>query len=53
MKRFVPAILALSVMAGIAGKVYAQTAEEISPNDTKHYYEQLDREGRGGNSGGN
>ena len=52
MRKIAAAMLALSVLAGIAGKVYAQTAEEVSPNDTKHFYEQLDREGRGGNSNG-
>ena len=37
-------LLALSIMSGIAGQVFAATADEISPNNTKPFYDQLDRE---------
>lgn len=48
MKTIASTLLALSVLTGVTGRVYAQTADEVSPNDTKQYYEQLDRENRGG-----
>jgi hypothetical protein len=50
LKHLTPALLALSVLAGIAGRVEALTANEINPNDTSNYYQQLDRESRGGAS---
>jgi hypothetical protein len=39
-----------TVLAGIAGRAEALTANEISPNDAANYYQQLDRESRGGAS---
>ena len=50
MKTMTSAILALSVLAGIAGRVQAQTADEINPNNTERFYQQLDGENRGGQS---
>ena len=51
-KKITSLLLALSVLAGITGRVYAQTANEVSPNDTKQFYDQLDRENRGGQGQG-
>ena len=42
LKTLTPPLHALSVLVGIAGQVMAQTADEISPNNSKDYYEQLD-----------
>jgi hypothetical protein len=50
MRTFASTLLALSFLTGVAGQVYAQT-EDPNPNDTKQFYEQLDRENRGGNAG--
>jgi hypothetical protein len=50
LRHLTPALLALSVLAGMAGQVEALTANEINPNDTGNFYQQLDRESRGGNS---
>jgi len=50
MRTIASTLLALSVLAGIAGKAYA---DDPSPNDTKQFYGQLDREGRGGQGNGN
>jgi hypothetical protein len=50
MKTMTSAFLALAVLAGIAGRVQAQTADEINPNNTERFYQQLDRENRGGQS---
>ena len=50
LKTLTPPLLALSVLAAIAGRVEALTANEINPNDTGNFYQQLDRESRGGNS---
>lgn len=47
MKIVTSTILALSLLAGVAGKVIAASSDEMSPNDPK-YLDQLDREGRGG-----
>jgi hypothetical protein len=52
MKRLVSALLALAAFAGVAGQALAASSDEISPKDTKRYYDQMDRENRGGNSGG-
>jgi hypothetical protein len=41
------AALAFSILAGIAGQVYAESANEMSPNNPGYIY-QLDRESRGG-----
>jgi hypothetical protein len=48
MKTLTSTLLALSVLAGVSGRVIAQGPTDPSPNDTKNFYEQLDREGRGG-----
>jgi hypothetical protein len=40
--------VAISMLGGVAGQAFAQTADEISPNDTKQFYNQMDRESRGG-----
>ena len=48
MKTIASALLGLSVLTGIIGQVYAQTADEVNPNNTKQFYDQLDREKRGG-----
>ena len=40
-------LVALSVLAGVAGQVNAATADEMSPNSSG-YLDQLDRENRGG-----
>jgi hypothetical protein len=37
-------LIALSALAGAA-----RAADDISPNDTKRFFDQLDRDGRGGN----
>jgi hypothetical protein len=50
MRTIASTLLALSVLAGIAGKAYA---DDPNPNDTKHFYGQLDHEGRGGQGNGN
>ena len=50
MRVLIPLTVAASIAAGLAGQVLAQTANERSANDPK-FLEQLDREGRGGNSG--
>jgi hypothetical protein len=47
MKTFASAALALSILAGIAGQVYAETANEMNANNPG-YLDQLDRETRGG-----
>ena len=47
MKIMTATALALSILAGIAGQVYAQSADEMSANNAK-YLDQLDRESRGG-----
>ena len=47
MKAIASAVLALSVLVGIAGQDYAETADEMSANNPK-YLDQLDRESRGG-----
>jgi len=47
MRRFASGLLSLAMLAGIAGSVSAQT-EDPDPNDTKQFYEELDRESRGG-----
>jgi hypothetical protein len=48
MRMLTSTLLALSVLAGVSGRVLAQTANEIDPNDSKEFYQQLDRENRGG-----
>jgi hypothetical protein len=50
MRTLIPFTLAAAIIAGIAGQVLAATADEISPNATKQFYEQMDRENRGGNA---
>jgi hypothetical protein len=52
MRAIVSSLLALAILGGIAGRVIAQTSDEISPNDSKRFYEQMDREGRGGQGQG-
>ena len=47
MKTIAATALALSILAGIAGQVYAQSANEMNANNEK-YLDQLDRESRGG-----
>jgi hypothetical protein len=47
MKTIASAALAFSILAGIAGQVYAQSANEMNPNNPG-YIDQLDRESRGG-----
>jgi hypothetical protein len=47
MRAITSTLLALSVLTGIVGQVYAQT-NEPDPNASKQFYEQLDRETRGG-----
>ena len=44
--------LAMSMLGGVAGRVLAETADEINPNDTRSFYDQMDREGRGGQGQG-
>jgi hypothetical protein len=44
--------LAVSMLGGIAGSVLAQTANDTNPNNTKQFYDQMDREGRGGQGQG-
>jgi|HubBroStandDraft_4_1064222.scaffolds.fasta_scaffold2718010_1 hypothetical protein len=51
-RRLVSAFLAIATFSGIAGQVLAASSDDISPRDTKRYYDQLDRENRGGNSNG-
>lgn len=51
MKAIVSALLGLAILGGVAGRVMAQASDEINPNDTKRFYEQLDREDRGGHPG--
>jgi hypothetical protein len=48
MKTIASMLLALSVLAGLSGRGVAQGPDDPSPNDTKNFYQQLDREGRGG-----
>jgi hypothetical protein len=50
--RFIIFALAMSVLGGVAGRALAETADYISPNDTKNFYDQMDREGRGGQGQG-
>lgn len=52
MKAIVSATLALAMLGSVAGTALAQTSDEISPNDTKRFYDQMDREGRGGQGQG-
>jgi hypothetical protein len=47
MKTIASVALAFSILAGIAGQVYAESANEMSPNQPG-YIDQLDRESRGG-----
>jgi hypothetical protein len=47
MKTIASAALAFSILAGIAGQVYAESVNEMSPNQPG-YIDQLDRESRGG-----
>jgi hypothetical protein len=44
--------LAMSLLGGVAGSVLAETSDEISPNDTRNFYDQMDRENRGGGGSG-
>ena len=44
--------LAASILGGIAGSVLAETSDYISPNDTRNWYDQMDRENRGGGGSG-
>jgi hypothetical protein len=46
MRTIVSAAMALGLLAGSAGATLAQT--DPSPDDAKSFYDQLDREGRGG-----
>jgi hypothetical protein len=50
MRALIPFTVAAAIVAGFAGQVLAQTANETSPNDPK-FLEQMDRENRGGNAG--
>jgi hypothetical protein len=50
MRVLIPLTVAASIVAGFAGQVFAQTADERSANDPK-FLEQMDRESRGGNTG--
>ena len=42
----------MSVLGGVAGRALAETSDYINPNDTRNFYEQMDREGRGGQGQG-
>jgi hypothetical protein len=42
----------MSVLGGVAGRALAETVDYISPNDTRNFYDQMDREGRGGQGSG-
>ena len=44
--------LAVSILASFAGRVLAETSDYINPNATSDYYDQMDREGRGGQGQG-
>ena len=48
MKMIGSTLLALSVLTGITGQVYAQTTDQVNPNNTKQFYQQLDRDNRVG-----
>ena len=48
MKTVTPILIVLSILASVAGQVVAQTADQTDPNNTKRYFEQLEREGRTG-----
>jgi|GEM_PF-3006090 len=48
--RTLAAALLLTLAGALAGPALAQTADEIDPNDSKSFYDQMDREGRGGSS---
>ena len=50
--RIITLALAMSLLGGVAGRVLAETADEINPNDTRNFYDQMDREGRGGQGQG-
>jgi hypothetical protein len=50
--RTLSAAVLFAILTGIAGQAYAATADEINPNNTKSFYDQMDREGRGGNANG-
>jgi hypothetical protein len=49
MRTIIAATLALGTLAGIAGTAFAQ--DDPSPNNTRKFYDTLDREGRGGQGG--
>jgi hypothetical protein len=51
-KNVMSAVLAIATLVGVAGQALAANSNEINANNTKRWYDQMDRENRGGSSGG-